>query len=77
MDFSHFVGFPAVKEYSLRNSGLAGIDMGNDADIADSFEGWMDHENLSRRDRKVKRHTQRDFARLYAKIKFLQEFLRG
>jgi hypothetical protein len=46
MDFSHLVGFPAVIENPLGNRGFAGINMGNNADVADRFKGWVSHENL-------------------------------
>ena len=34
MDFAHLVDFPGVIENALGDGGLAGVDMGGDADIA-------------------------------------------
>ena len=43
MDLAHLVGLAAVKEDALRHGGLAGVDVGDDADVADQIEGWAIH----------------------------------
>jgi hypothetical protein len=39
MDFADLIGAARIIEYALGRSGLAGIDVGHDADIAIAIEG--------------------------------------
>jgi len=39
MHLTHLVSFAAIEEDSLRHGGLAGIDMGDDAEVSNSAEG--------------------------------------
>jgi len=47
MHLPHLVGFPAVIEDPLRHGRLAGVDVGDDADVADGAGVMLHHDAVA------------------------------